>query len=162
MRLKGVLVTALIACLPVIAFSLTEEPQSPTETKASQVFSSSGLNHSTQQPQLETQRKRLSEINAALNELERKADEIVTARNALQAERSSLITAISLEEAEQEFKSSPGYLVVGIVDELTVTLLMHGHERNVRLFGILCAVASRGSYFIPQKRTCRRSSLCTM
>ena len=147
--------------VPTSCFSSTQEPTPKPQSKGSQSVDSS-RQESPFESILEAQKKRLAEINGEIIDLERKYEETASRRSALQTERSTLITAISRGEAEREFKNSPGYLVTGVANELTVTLLMHGHEKDFRLIWNLRSIAAIRRYFIPQKRACQRESVCSM
>lgn len=92
---------------------------------------------------LELNRKRLAEINTTIIDLERRTDEISKQRKALDTERSSLIAELARYEDEQEFRNGPGYLVVGVEDQVTITLLMHGHNKVFRLLGVLVLPSRR-------------------
>src|SRR5262245_27067919 len=104
MTLKRILLAASAVLWPTIAFSFSSIQEPPPQSQ-SQIKNSSV--NGIPKESLEKKRQRLSEINATLNELERRSEELASQRGALEAERSGLIKAISGDESEQEFKNSP-------------------------------------------------------
>lgn len=134
---RSLLTTAIVvSTMLMFSFASAQDQLLASQSKAAKPASAQVENLPSKGAQLETLQKRLGEINATINDLERKSEAIASQRSNLEAERAKLLTAIAREDAEQEFRSSPGYLVVGVSNELSVTLLMHGHEKNFRLFGL--------------------------
>lgn len=88
------------------------------------------------QSQTDTHRKRLVELNTAIQELEQKAQEINKQKKTLVDERAALLEIIAGAEAEDEFNNSTGYTVDSVVAENAVKLLIHGNPKLVWLYGI--------------------------
>jgi hypothetical protein len=91
------------------------------------------------QSQTDTQRKRLVELNTALQDLEQKALDLNKQKKALEDERASLLKIIAKSEAEDEFNNSTGYTVDSVVAENSVRLLIHGNQKLVWLYGIFAS-----------------------
>lgn len=88
------------------------------------------------QSQTDTQRKRLVELNTAIQELEQKAQDINKQKKSLLDERAALLEIIAGAEAEDEFNTSKGYTVDSVVAENAVRLWIHGSPKLVWLYGI--------------------------
>ncbi len=89
-----------------------------------------------EQSSTEQQRKKLSELNAFIQEVDKRLEEIKGQKKALEDERSRLLQAIARDEAELEFRNSWGHVVVRVDDATSVTLLMHGREKKFRMFNL--------------------------
>ena len=98
-----------------------------------------------EQTSTDQQRKKLSELNASIQELDKRLGEIRGQKKALEDERSRLLQAIARDEAELEFRNSRGYVVVRVDDAISVTLLMHGREKRFRLFNLAVLPANDAS-----------------
>jgi hypothetical protein len=88
------------------------------------------------QSQTEIQRKRLVELNTAIQDLDQKAQDLNKQKQSLEVERAELLKVIAKSESEDDFNNSTGYTVDSVVAENAVKLLIHGNPKLVWLYGI--------------------------
>jgi hypothetical protein len=101
--------------------------------------------------QTEEQRKRLAELNSAIQDLDDKARELDRQKDKLQAERKQLLDSIAADQFHQRYESPDGYLVMSIDELPLLTLLVDGKPKPLRLEGVMVSNQADARNFLGRK-----------
>ena len=101
--------------------------------------------------QTASQRKRLIELNTAIQDLDQKAQEISNQKKILEDERRQLLEALAKDQFQQQYENSDGYLVVSIDGNSDITLLVNGNPKWIHLYGIYISKRAEAQLFLKSK-----------
>lgn len=134
MKIKPLLITVLM--LLAVPCAVAQQPQTAprSDSRAAQVEEM--RNHLDTASAPDARRQRVSAINAAMDDLDKRQAAIEADRARLASEKLLLLQAIARDEAAGNFRSQISYTVVHIRNEDTVTLLIDGTEHDVSLAGL--------------------------